>query len=241
MHAGASLHSAKTAVTKTVQRSHEPGTVHDSPWRWHRGSGSCTRSPLVTVAYKLAPWPSPRRTSSTTFSAKRSMISRSLALREAGRSPTCSPTIELGPSDRAFVRNRAFCARRGAYEGRAQPGQSLSWLESVDQAHPLRASSRRRPMATRALLARRRMPAANRSPAQERPKALLISACSRSPMTGWPRRCSTRTIAESTVRLLADNDKAHDRGADVIRLSEAGVARRGGRHRPPHAPQVRRL
>ena len=128
---------------------------------------------------------------------------------------------ELGPSDRAFVRNRAFALAEEMLSSKADR-DVLGWLEdivklvhyekprdsSVATVHFSPGDECRLRIARLLKSSRRTVDICVFTLTDDRLASEVLDA-------------HHRGIA---VRLLADNDKAHDRGADVIRLSEAGIS-----------------
>jgi len=127
----------------------------------------------------------------------------------------------LGPSDRAFVRNRAFALAEEHLKDQGSRAV-LDWLEGIVKLVHYE-KPRDSTIAT-----------VHFSPGDEcRLRiARLIKSAQRAVdvcvFTVTDDRLSAEILEAHhrgiAVRLLADNDKAYDRGADVHRLAEAGIA-----------------
>ena len=128
---------------------------------------------------------------------------------------------DLGPQDRAFIRHRAFVLAMDSVDSKPDR-EALKWLEDIikvvhaDQTSEARVKS-----------------SVHFAPGDEcrlKIQGLLKSARRNIDIcvfTVTDDRLSEEIEAAHRrgvkVRVLSDNDKAHDRGADVERLARAGV------------------
>ncbi len=131
--------------------------------------------------------------------------------------------LDPDPNQLAFLRHRAFAIARDAVTSSADPRTALDWLEDIVKLFVPRPDEE--PIATTAR--------ARFSPGSDCPdliESLLRSARHRVDIcvfTITDNRLSSAIEGAHRrglkVRVISDNDKAHDKGSDVNRLRNAGV------------------